>query len=42
MNVAVGGTNHYFPDHFESNPPKPWNNLSPQAAKDFYDAKDDW
>ncbi|KAJ3003955.1 hypothetical protein HKX48_001492 [Thoreauomyces humboldtii] len=38
MNVAVGGTNSYFPD----DPSKPWTNTSPHAALDFWNAKDEW
>ncbi|KAI0224036.1 hypothetical protein L0F63_000905, partial [Massospora cicadina] len=39
LNVAVGGTNGYFPEGVGN---KPWSNKSPTAAKDFYDAKDQW
>lgn len=43
LNVAVGGTNGYFPDSWtNANGPKPWDNLSPQAFKDFWDARDTW
>jgi len=42
MNVAVGGTNGFFPDEWEANPPKPWTNQSPTAMKDFWDAKNNW
>ena len=43
MNVAVGGTNGFFPDSWTNSPhPKPWNNTSPTAYKDFALAKDDW
>ncbi|KAK9762625.1 hypothetical protein K7432_011468 [Basidiobolus ranarum] len=38
FNVAVGGTNGYFPEH----PTKPWSNQSPTAAKDFWLKKDEW
>ncbi|XP_071954283.1 beta-1,3-glucan-binding protein-like [Antedon mediterranea] len=42
MNVAVGGTN-YFSDSFTNGDyPKPWNNNSPTAPKDFWNAKDSW
>lgn len=34
MNVAVGGTNGFFPDGIDPN--KPWANTSPQAFVDFW------
>ena len=37
LNIAVGGTNGYFPDNV---PNKPWNNSSPTAALDFWNNKD--
>jgi len=43
LNVAVGGTNGYFPDDWvNANGPKPWNNLSPTAIRDFWAARDTW
>ncbi|KAI8848447.1 concanavalin A-like lectin/glucanase domain-containing protein [Chytridium lagenaria] len=36
LNVAVGGTNGYFRSG------TPWNNKSPTAAKEFWDARDGW
>ncbi|KAJ3034943.1 hypothetical protein HDV00_004521 [Rhizophlyctis rosea] len=41
LNVAVGGTNEYFPDGIGS---KPWTNKSPrgQAMKDFWDQRGRW
>ncbi|KAJ3317217.1 hypothetical protein HDU76_001283 [Blyttiomyces sp. JEL0837] len=36
MNVAVGGTNGYFPGG------APWSNTSPQAALDFWNARGSW
>ena len=44
LNVAIGGTNGFFPDDAENGggPPKPWNNDSPTAMKDFWMAKDQW
>jgi len=43
MNVAVGGTNGYFPDGWtNSNGNKPWLNTSPQAMADFWNARGDW
>merc|ERR1719419_1171601 len=42
MNVAVGGTG-YFPDDAQNSPAgKPWNNESPQAPLEFWNAKDTW
>ena len=38
MNVAVGGTNGYFPDGGD----KPWNNWDPHAYNQFWDRKDQW
>lgn len=43
LNVAVGGTNGYFPDGWTNgNGPKPWTNNSPTAFKDFWDARGNW
>merc|ERR1711976_567202 len=43
MNVAVGGTNGFFPDRWTNRPyPKPWRNDSPQAFLDFWRAKGNW
>jgi len=43
FNVAVGGTNGFFPDgnHYGS-ATKPWSNNSPHAAADFWAKKNDW
>ncbi|XP_035712554.1 beta-1,3-glucan-binding protein isoform X2 [Folsomia candida] len=41
INVAVGGTFGYFPDN-RGPKRKPWNNTSPTALMDFWDARDDW
>lgn len=38
INVAVGGTNGYFPD----SPDKPWVNSDPNAATSFLKARDRW
>jgi hypothetical protein len=38
MNVAVGGTNGYFPD--DKN--KPWKNIDPRAVNRFWDRKKYW
>lgn len=43
MNVAVGGTNGFFPDSAQNaGYPKPWGNTSPTASKDFWLAKNSW
>ena len=39
LNVAVGGTNGWFPDGVDG---KPWVDATPSAKKDFWDAKDQW
>jgi len=43
FNVAVGGTNGFFPDgnHYGGTT-KPWANTSPQAAEDFWNARSAW
>ncbi|XP_070509660.1 beta-1,3-glucan-binding protein-like [Chironomus tepperi] len=42
MNLAVGGVN-FFPDHFVNrNNPKPWNNGSPTALRDFWRGRAGW
>ncbi|XP_055322082.1 beta-1,3-glucan-binding protein-like [Sitodiplosis mosellana] len=42
MNVAVGGTNGYFPDNNNTIYKKPWNNTSSSAMKDFWTHRDSW
>ena len=43
MNVAVGGTNGFFSDSLRNSPyPKPWNNKSPTAPREFWNAKNQW
>jgi len=42
FNVAVGGTNGFFPDNVNYGARKPWSNTSPHAALDFYNARGDW
>jgi len=42
MNVAVGGTNGFFPDGWQYNSPKPWNNNSPTEDADFWNKRHDW
>jgi len=37
--LAVGGTNHYFPDG-EGN--KPYSDSDPKSVNSFYDKKDQW
>ncbi|KAK3335058.1 concanavalin A-like lectin/glucanase domain-containing protein [Neurospora tetraspora] len=39
LNVAVGGTNGWFEDQVNG---KPWFDASPNAKKDFWQAKDQW
>lgn len=39
LNVAVGGTNGFFPDGVGN---KPWGNQSPTAPKEFWDAQKSW
>lgn len=39
MNVAVGGTNGYFPDGIGS---KPWNDNDPHAVNAFWNARSQW
>lgn len=39
LNVAVGGTNGWFEDGKSS---KPWFDNSPSAAKDFWNAQNEW
>ncbi|KAJ3267404.1 hypothetical protein HK104_005934 [Borealophlyctis nickersoniae] len=39
LNVAVGGTKNFFPDKIAN---KPWVNESPTAARDFWNARDQW
>ena len=43
LNVAVGGTNGFFPDEWtNANGNKPWLNTSPAASTDFWNARGDW
>lgn len=39
INLAVGGTNGYFPDGVQG---KPWSDRSERAAAEFYDNKGSW
>jgi beta-glucanase (GH16 family) len=43
LNVAVGGTNGYFPDTWtNANGAKPWSNQSPTSFREFWNARDTW
>jgi len=44
FNVAVGGTNGFFPESMKSanGANKPWSNGSPHAAQDFWDRRSEW
>ncbi|KAH3775029.1 beta-1,3-glucan-binding protein-like [Dreissena polymorpha] len=42
LNVAIGGTNGFFPDDWTYNSRKPWNNNSPTEPADFWNHKNDW
>jgi len=35
INLAVGGTNGFFPDNTRGNVKKPWDNNSPQVGQQF-------
>ena len=42
LNVAIGGTNGYFPDDWSYNTPKPYKNTSPTENADFWGKRNDW
>jgi len=43
LNVAVGGTNGYFPDNWVNVPyAKPWSNPTGTAFRDFWNARGNW
>lgn len=44
LNVAVGGTSGFFPDgiNYGAGVRKPWNNNSPKAAEEFWNAHNEW
>lgn len=42
LNLAIGGTNGFFPDEVPATPEKPWSNTSPTALLDFWNARDSW
>jgi len=39
MNVAVGGTNGYFPDGVGG---KPWSDTDPHSVNAFYNSRPQW
>lgn len=41
MNLAVGGTNGFFPDEGNASG-KPWRNNSPTAIRDFWNGRNQW
>ena len=48
LNVAVGGTGvagsgtFFEDDYINGSGPKPWNNTSPTAYRDFWEGRDQW
>ncbi|XP_059491029.1 uncharacterized protein LOC132205777 [Neocloeon triangulifer] len=42
LNLAVGGTNGYFPDGASNPGGKPWSNGSPTAYKEFWEGRGQW
>jgi len=43
FNVAIGGTNGFFPDGWDyGSHNKPWSNNSPHAAQDWWQARSQW
>ncbi|XP_005103023.2 beta-1,3-glucan-binding protein [Aplysia californica] len=42
FNVAVGGTNGFFPDGNHYPTTKRWKNSSPHAAEDFWTKRSTW
>lgn len=42
LNVAVGGTNGYFPDDAQNPTGKPWSNQSPVAYTEFWNNRGAW
>lgn len=43
VNLAVGGTNYFFPDSGNQNGEKPWKNSSPAtAAAQFWNGRKQW
>lgn len=42
LNLAVGGANHFFPDDAVNPGGKPWSNVSPNAATQFWEGRAQW
>ncbi|PSN52726.1 hypothetical protein C0J52_06148 [Blattella germanica] len=42
LNLAVGGTNYYFPDNADNPGGKPWENTSKKALTDFWNGRNQW
>ena len=42
FNVAIGGTNGFFPDNWNYGYQKPWSNQSPHAAQDWWYNRASW
>ncbi|WAR12521.1 BGBP-like protein, partial [Mya arenaria] len=42
LNVAIAGTNGFFPDNWTYNSRKPWGNNSPTEYADFWRGRKDW
>ncbi|XP_052237086.1 beta-1,3-glucan-binding protein-like [Dreissena polymorpha] len=42
LNVAIGGTNGFFPDTWTYNSRKPYWNNSPNINQNFWDARNEW
>lgn len=43
LNLAVGGTNYFFPDNGNRNGEKPWRNSAPSTAlTDFWNRRSQW
>jgi len=42
INLAVGGSNGFFPDTFTGPYPKPWLNTSPNTFLDFWNGRNNW
>jgi len=42
INLAIGGTNYFFPDDAENPGGKPWLNTSYHGPRDFWQGRDQW
>lgn len=42
FNVAVGGTNGFFPEEGNVGGTKPWRNDAPHPARDFWNGREQW